>query len=49
MSDIALHLDSTRARAACLGPSGVMVPVLDSMGQVAMPMVGLPSSVLKVS
>lgn len=39
MSDIALHLDSTRARAACLGPSGVMVPVLDPMGQVAMPMV----------
>lgn len=39
MSDIALHLDSTRARAACLGPSGVMLPVLDSTGQAAMPLV----------
>lgn len=39
MSDIALHLDSTRARAACLGPSGVMLPVLDAMGQAAMPLV----------
>lgn len=38
MSDTALHLDSTRARAACLGPSGVMLPVLDAMGQAAMPM-----------
>lgn len=39
MSDIALHLDSSRARAACLGPSGVMLPVLDTMGQAAMPLV----------
>ncbi|MFM7538815.1 MAG: hypothetical protein ACKO9Z_04060 [Planctomycetota bacterium] len=38
-SGIALHLDATRARAACLGPSGAFVQALDSSGMANIPMV----------
>lgn len=39
MTDLALHLDASRARAACLTPSGSYLPVLDSHGRSAMPLV----------
>jgi len=39
MTDLALHLDATRARAACISPSGSYLPVLDTHGRSAMPLV----------
>lgn len=39
MRDIALHLDSTRARAAGVGPSGFMVPIPGAMAFSSMPLV----------